>query len=77
MVRLMTMIAALLLSGCASVSINPDGEARYRYSTFNFSGASWAAQKHHCESQGKKPRHLGTDCGFWTCVSRYDCESAQ
>ena len=67
----------LLIAGCASVSIAPDGEASYRYSAFDFSGDSWVAQKRRCAASNMKPLHLGTDCGFWTCVSRYRCEPAQ
>lgn len=73
----MLAMVALLLCGCASTSAGPDGAASYRYSAFNFSGDSWAAQKRRCEPLGMKPRHLGTDCGFWTCVSHYDCQPAQ
>lgn len=73
--RFLVLFAVSLLSGCSTVSVTPDGIASYRYSTFNFSGDSWAAQKRRCEAQHLKPRHLGTDCGFWTCVSRYDCEA--
>ena len=76
--RISTAIAALgLLGACSSVSVGPGNEASYRYSAFDFSGDSWAAQKKRCGSLGMKPRHLGTDCGFWTCVSRYDCEPSQ
>jgi hypothetical protein len=65
----------VLLTACSAVRVGPDGSAQYRYSTFDFSGNSWAAQKQRCESLHMKPRHLSTDCGFWTCVSRYDCEA--
>ena len=74
---LIVVLIALMLGACASVNMGPRGEASYRYSTFNFSGDSWAAQKRRCEAQGLQARHLGTDCGFWTCVSRYDCQQAQ
>jgi uncharacterized protein YceK len=77
MMRFVILIAAVLLSGCTSVIVSSNGEASYRYSTFNFSGDSWAVQKRRCEVQDLKPRHLGTDCGFWTCVSRYDCTQAE
>ncbi len=69
------LILAGLLSGCASTSINPDGVVSYRYSTFNFSGDTWTEQQRRCAAQAMKPRHLGTDCGFWSCVSRYVCEA--
>ncbi len=74
---LMILAALLMLGACSSVSVGRDGQASYRYSSFNFSGDSWSAQKRRCEPLGMKPRHLGTDCGFWTCVSRYDCEKPQ
>lgn len=71
------LIAATVLGACTSVSVGSQGEASYRYSSFDFSGASWASQKKRCEALQMKPRHLATDCGFWTCVSRYDCERTQ
>ena len=78
MARILAALAMLsLLGACASVSVGTGGEANYRYSAFDFSGDSWAAQKKRCSALGMKPRHLGTDCGFWTCASRYDCEPAQ
>jgi uncharacterized protein YceK len=78
MMRILITISVLVsLGACSSVRIDPHGKSSYRYSSFNFSGDSWTAQKRRCEAQGMKPRHLGTDCGFWTCVSRYDCEPEQ
>ena len=77
MIRILFMVALMPLAGCASVSIAPDGEASYRYSAFDFSGDSWAAQKQRCAATNMKPAHVGTNCGFWTCVSRYRCEAAQ
>lgn len=67
-------LLSLLACGCASTNVSPDGVASYRYSTFDFSGKSWGSQQRRCEALGMKPRHLGTDCGFWMCTSRYDCE---
>ncbi len=64
----------LALGACASVADHGDGTASYRYSAFDFSGDSFARQKRRCEALSMKPRHLGTDCGFWTCSSRYRCE---
>lgn len=71
------VIAGLLLAlgGCASVAEQADGTASYRYSAFDFSGNSWAQQKRRCEALSQKPKHLGTDCGFWICTSRYACEA--
>lgn len=78
MMRALVVVAMLMfMSACASVTAGPDGQASYRYNTFDFSGDSWGAQKRRCEMLGMNPRHLGTDCGFWTCVSRYDCQTAQ
>ncbi len=65
---------SVLACGCASTQVAPDGVASYRYSSFDFSGKSWASQQRRCDALGMKPRHLGTDCGFWMCTSRYDCE---
>lgn len=67
-------LSLLVLGACASTSTLQDGSTSYRYSTFDFSGDTWAQQKRRCEALSLKPRHLGTDCGFWTCTSRYDCE---
>ncbi len=76
--RMLWVVSALLLqSACSSVGLEPSGVVRYRYSAFDFSGDSWAAQKRRCEALHLKPRHLGTDCGFWTCVSRYDCDTTR
>lgn len=66
-------LLCLLLCGCASSSVSPDGMTRYRYSSFDFSGDSWTAQQKLCAQRKLKPVHLGTDCGFWTCTSRYTC----
>lgn len=68
-------LALLAFGGCASMHVHPDGTTSYRYSTFDFSGDSWARQQRSCEALSLKPRHLGTDCGFWTCSSRYACEA--
>lgn len=67
--------ASLALAGCASTDVHQDGTTSYRYSAFDFSGDSWAQQKRRCEALSLKPRHLGTDCGFWICSSRYACEA--
>jgi hypothetical protein len=56
------------------MSVQEDGVTSWRYSAFDFSGDSWARQKQRCEALSMKPRHLGTECGFWTCTSRYRCE---
>ena len=77
MIRAIVLAVSLLLAGCASVNIASNGDASYRYSAFDFSGDSWAAQKQRCAAVNRKPLHLGTDCGFWTCVSRYRCEAVQ
>lgn len=68
-------LAWLALGGCASVAVQQDGTVSYRYSSFDFSGDSWARQKQRCEALSLTPRHLDTTCGFWTCTSRYVCES--
>ncbi len=69
------LILAGLMSGCASTRINPDGVISYRYSTFTIPGDTWPEQLSRCAAQAMKPRHLSTDCGFWSCVSRYVCEA--
>jgi hypothetical protein len=66
----------LLSSGCTTTGIGTDGETRYRYSAFDFSGKTWALQKKRCEALGMKPKHVDTDCGFLICTSRYICEAA-
>lgn len=64
----------LSLGGCTAMSLHEDGTASWRYSAFDFSGDSWAQQKRRCEALSMTLRHLGTECGFWTCSSRYRCE---
>jgi len=63
----------LLLTACTTASRGPEGETRYRYSTFDFSGQSWTAQKKQCEGLSMKPKHIDTECGFFFCTSRYVC----
>ncbi len=70
----LVFLLGVLACGCASTHTSPEGVTSYRYSTFDFSGKSWTIQQRRCEAFGMKPRHLGTDCGFWMCTSRYDCE---
>ena len=72
--RALLPLLVVMLSACTSTSSGPDGETRYRYSTFDFSGKSWVAQKQYCETLGMKPKHLDTVCGFLLCTSRYACE---
>jgi hypothetical protein len=64
----------LALAGCTSMSLHEDGDTSWRYSAFDFSGDSWTRQKQRCEALSMKPRHLGTECGFWACTSRYRCQ---
>lgn len=71
--RLFAMVSLLAVAGCAAVSEQADGSLRFYYSTFDFSGDSYAAARKHCERRGQRVQHLGTECGFWTCVSRYVC----
>lgn len=72
--RALMLTLAAMLCACTTTSTGPDGETRYRYSTFDFSGKSWAVQKQRCEALGMKPKHLDTACGFFLCDSRYACE---
>lgn len=67
------LLLSLLLGACASHTQSPDGSVSYRYGSFDFSGDSWTAQQRLCAARKMKPVHLGTDCGFWTCTSRYAC----
>ncbi len=67
------LVVAALLSGCAAAKPQADGSVRYRYSAFDFSGDAWKAQQQRCAPAGKKPQDLGTECGFWTCVSLLGC----
>lgn len=69
------VLALLVLTGCTTMGQGPEGETRYRYSTFDFSGKSWTLQKERCSAQGMKPKHLDTECGFLLCTSRYSCET--
>lgn len=69
------LTSVLLLAACTTVKLGSDGEARYRYSVFDFSGKSWAMQKQRCEALGMKPKHLDTECGLLLCTSRYGCEA--
>lgn len=71
--RIALLCLLLPLGGCASTAAAPDGSVTYRYSSFDFSGNSWTAQQRLCAARKMKPVHLGTDCGFWTCSSRYTC----
>lgn len=72
--RVLLFLLVFMLSACTTTSNGPDGETRYRYSTFDFSGKSWVAQKQRCETMGMKPKHLESVCGFLLCTSRYTCE---
>jgi hypothetical protein len=69
------VIFALLVAACTTTSVGLDGETRYRYSVFDFSGKSWAMQKQRCEALGMKPKHLDTECGLLLCTSQYTCEA--
>ena len=69
------LIFALLVVACTTTSVGLDGETRYRYSVFDFSGKSWAMQKQRCEAVGMKPKHLDTECGLLLCTSQYSCEA--
>jgi hypothetical protein len=66
---------ALMVAACTTTNISLDGEKRYRYSVFDFSGKSWGMQKQRCETLGMKPKHLDTECGLLLCTSRYSCEA--
>lgn len=66
----------LSLAGCASTVTRADGSFVQRYSSFDFSGAGYAAARQRCAQRGERLQHLGTDCGFWTCASRYACAPA-
>jgi hypothetical protein len=68
------LIFALMSAACTTTKLGSDGEARYHYSVFDFSGKSWAIQKQRCEALGMKPKHLDTECGLLFCTSRYGCE---
>lgn len=65
---------ALLSAACTTTMAGLDGEARYRYSVFDFSGKSWVMQKQRCDALGMKPKYLETECGLLLCTSRYRCE---
>ena len=69
------VMVALLVAACTTTNVGSDGETRYRYSVFDFSGKSWAMQKQRCETLGMKPKHLDTECGLLLCTSRYSCEA--
>jgi hypothetical protein len=69
------LVSMLLLAACTTTKLGSDGETRYRYSVFDFSGKSWVIQKQRCEALGMKPKHLDTECGFLFCTSRYGCEA--
>ena len=74
MKRLATGFAVLvMLSSCAAGKPQPDGSVSYTYSAFDFSGKAWKQQQQRCAPEGKKPQDLGTECGFWSCTSRYAC----
>lgn len=78
MLRLATCVAmlwfpAVLLTGCAAGKQQGDGSVSYTYSAFDFSGNAWKSQQQRCAAEGKKPQDLGTECGFWTCISRLGC----
>jgi hypothetical protein len=69
------VIFSLLVAACTTTNVGLDGETRYRYSVFDFSGKSWAMQKQRCEVLGMKPKHLDTECGLLLCTSRYGCDA--
>jgi hypothetical protein len=69
------LVSMLLLAACTTTKLGSDGETRYSYSMFDFSGKSWEIQKQRCEALGMKPKHLDTECGFLFCTSRYGCEA--
>ena len=69
------VMVALLVAACTTTNVGSDGETRYRYSVFDFSGKSWVMQKQRCEALGMKPKHLDTDCGLLLCTSQYSCET--
>ncbi|MCX7215620.1 MAG: hypothetical protein NTZ96_04675 [Burkholderiales bacterium] len=68
-------IFVLLVAACTTTNVGLDGETRYRYSAFDFSGKSWVMQKQRCEALDMKPKHLDTECGLLLCTSRYGCEA--
>ena len=69
------VMVALLVAACTTTNVGSDGETRYRYSVFDFSGKSWVMQKQRCEALGMKPKHLDTECGLLLCTSQYSCET--
>ncbi len=69
-------VLLLALAGCASTSERDDGSFVLRYGSLDFSGDSYAAARQRCMQRGERLQHLGTDCGFWTCASRYACVPA-
>jgi hypothetical protein len=73
--KVLLIMLAPVVAACTTTNVGSDGETRYRYSVFDFSGKSWAMQKQRCEALSMKPKHLDTECGLLLCTSRYGCET--
>ncbi len=63
----------LVLAGCATTRQLDAHVTAYTYSAFDFSGDAYSRARKLCDAKGHKLRHMGTDCGFFSCTSMFDC----
>ncbi len=61
------------LAGCTMTRQIDDRVTAYTYSTFDFSGNAYSQARKECEAKAQRLSHVGTDCGFLLCTSKFDC----
>ncbi len=73
--RVVLLLSAVVwfLAGCTTTKQLDAHVTAYTYSTFDFSGSAYSRARKYCDARGHTLRHVGTDCGFFLCVSTFDC----